>query len=328
MTNNFFGRLDKPRYEVQDVVSHERFLYCSILAMRFFPQPLQLSDSVFIILRDLIHERAGLYYDHDKREILADKLTPRVIECGLNSFLDYYYLLKYDAIATAEWKSALDVLSVPETFFWRESDALTALVEILLPQYLLQRRETFSSGGSYLFSDRPLRIWSAACATGEEPLSIGMALEEGGWFERLPIELYASDAASGAIAKARTGVYRERSFRNFSAALQEKYFTKSELGWQVCSSLHKRIQWNVANLMNDSEIERFSQADIIFCRNVFIYFSPDSIRKTVGSFYQRMPNRGYLFLGSSESLLKLNSDFELREIGGAFVYVKDKCGRS
>ncbi|MCT7957424.1 CheR family methyltransferase [Laspinema palackyanum] len=295
--------------------------------MRFFPQPLQLTDSVFTILRDLIHERAGLFYENDKREILADKLTPRVIDCGLNSFLDYYYLLKYDASATAEWKAVIDVLSVQETFFWRESDALTALVEVLLPQYLAERRGTFTPGGSYSFSSKPLRIWSAACATGEEPLSIVMALEQGGWFERLPIELYASDAANGAIAKARTGVYRERSFRNFPESLQEKYFTKSEFGWQVCSSVHKRIQWNVANLMNQSEIERFSQADIIFCRNVFIYFSPDSIRKTVDYFYQRMPNRAYLFLGASESLLKLNSDFDLREIGGAFVYVKEKASK-
>ncbi len=291
--------------------------------MRFFPEHLQLTDSVFTILRDLIHERLGLYYEHDKREILADKLTPRVIECGLNSFLDYYYLLKYDVIATVEWKSVIDVLSVQETFFWRESDALKALLEVLLPQYLAERRGTFAPGGSYWLSSKPLRIWSAACATGEEPLSIVMALEEGGWFERLPIELYASDAASGAIAKARTGVYRERSFRNFPASLQEKYFTKSEFGWQVCSSLHKRIQWNVANLMNESEIERFSQSDIIFCRNVFIYFSPDSIRKTVDYFYQKMPNRAYLFLGSSESLLKLNRDFDLREVGGAFVYIKE-----
>ncbi len=312
----------------RDVASHERFLYSSILAMRFFPEPLQLTDSVFTILRDLIHERAGLYYENDKREILADKLTPRVIECGLNSFLDYYYLLKYDAIATAEWKSVIDVLSVQETFFWRESDALKALVEVLLPQYLAERRGTFAPGGSYSLSSKPLRIWSAACATGEEPLSIVMALEEGGWFERLPIELYASDAASRAIAKARLGVYRERSFRNFPASLQEKYFSKSEFGWQVCSSLHKRIQWTIANLMNESEIERFSQSDIIFCRNVFIYFSPDSIRKTVDYFYQKMPNRAYLFLGSSESLLKLNSDFDLREVGGAFVYVKEKSIKS
>jgi chemotaxis protein methyltransferase CheR len=292
--------------------------------MRFFSAPLQLTESVFIILRDLIHERTGLYYEQDKRDILADKLTPRVIERGLDSFLDYYYLLKYDAIALDEWKALMDALSVQETFFWRESDALTALVTVLLPQYLAKRRESISLESCRTLSSRPLRIWSAACATGEEPLSIGMALEEGGWFDRLPIELYASDAAAGAIVKARQGIYRDRSFRNFPPALQEKYFTKSEVGWQVSTSLHRRIKWNVANLMKNTEIEPFTQSDIIFCRNVFIYFSPDSIRKTVQCFYQGMPNRAYLFLGSSESLLKLNTHFELREIGGAFVYVKEK----
>lgn len=117
-------------------------------------------------------------------------------------------------------------------------------------------------------------------------------------------------------------------FAAFQPPSKKNTCAKSEFGWQVCSSLHKRIQWNVANLMNESEIERFSQSDIIFCRNVFIYFSPDSIRKTVGCFYENMPNRAYLFLGSSESLLKLNRDFDLREIGGAFVYVKEKIAKS
>lgn len=290
--------------------------------MRFLPEPLKLLDNAFIILRDLIHERTGLYYDSDKREMLADKLTPRVIERGLDSFLDYYYLLKYDSLANEEWKYLIDALSVQETFFWRESDALNALDRVLLPQYLAARKSRYSPGTSSVLASKPLRIWSAACATGEEPLSIAMVLEQGGWFERLPIEIYASDAAASAIAKAKQGVYRDRSFRSLSPALQAKYFTREERGWRVSPLLHQRIQWKVVNLIDCNAIEPFTRADIIFCRNVFIYFSENSIRKTVDCFYAGMPQPSYLFIGTSESLLKLQTPFELQEINEAFVYAK------
>lgn len=295
--------------------------------MRFFPDPLKLPDSTFIILRDLIHERTGLYYENEKREILADKLTPRIIERGLDSFLDYYYLLKYDRVAQEEWKYLIDALSVQETFFWRESDPLKALVEVLLPQYWAAENDrsstvkflTPSPLGHY---HQPIRIWSAACATGEEPLSIAMALNEAGWFERLPIEIYASDASPSAISKAREGLYRDRSFRTFSPELRAKYFNHEDKGWRIIPQIHKRIQWMNANLINQIEIEYLARANIIFCRNVFIYFSEQAIQKTAQIFYQSMSKPGYLFVGASESLLKIETAFQLQEVGGAFVYVK------
>src|ERR1041385_5021032 len=136
---------------------------------------LGLSDSAFALLRDLIQERTGLFYDNGKSDMLIDKLAPLVIERGFSSFLDYYYLLKYDAEANEEWKRVADALSVQETFFWREVDQVRAVVEHIVPEHFATPRA------------QPLRIWSAACATGEEPLSLAMALTEAGWFERAPI---------------------------------------------------------------------------------------------------------------------------------------------
>ncbi|MEB3829966.1 CheR family methyltransferase [Phormidium sp. CCY1219] len=291
--------------------------------MRFFPEPFKLTDSVFTILRDLIHERTGLYYEIDKRDMLAEKLTPRVLERGLNSFLDYYYLLKYDPVAEEEWQACIDILSVQETFFWRESDPLKALVDVILPQFLAARRLRGSAGGAGEMNSQPLRIWSAACATGEEPISIAIALNEAGWFDRLNIEIYASDAAPSAISKARSGLYRARSFRNFSPTLQQKYFTREEKGWRISRSIHDRIQWRTANLMDKSAVEYLTHCHIIFCRNVFIYFSQHAIREVAERFFVGMPTPGYLFLGASESLLKISTGFELKQINEAFVYVKN-----
>ncbi|MFL6213131.1 MAG: CheR family methyltransferase [Blastocatellia bacterium] len=278
--------------------------------MAFTTESLGLPDGALALLRDLIHERTGLFYEKGKSDLLTDKLAPLVVERGFNSLLDYYYLLKYDAEAGDEWRRVMDALSVQETYFGRESDQVRALVDVLVPQYFSTARTA------------PLRIWSAACATGEEPLSIAMALDERGWFDRAPIEIYASDASNAAISRAQRGVYRERSFRGLAPQLRERYFSAEREGWRVAPELQSRVRWSVANLMVESEVAWLAMASVIFCRNVFIYFSQDSIRKAVTLFSRLMPKPGYLFVGASESLLRLTTDFDFQEIGGAFVYVK------
>lgn len=264
------------------------------------------------MLRDLIHERTGLFFDNGKGDILTDKLSPLVIERGFTSLLDYYYLLKYDEAEQDEWRNVMNALSVPETYFWREMDQVRALVEWVVPKW-------FAEAGA-----APLRIWSAACATGEEPLTIAMALNEAGWLARAPIEIYASDASPAAIEKARRGIYRERSFRNLSAELRAKYFKQEgeTKTWRVDARLHAGVEWGVVNLMNESEVAPRASANVIFCRNVFIYFSNQSISKTVRTFAAHIRPPGYLCVAASESLLRLSEDFELQEIGNAFVYVR------
>ena len=264
------------------------------------------------LLRDLIHERTGLFFDNGRADILTDKLAPLVVERGFTSLLDYYYLLKYDDTAQDEWLNVLNALSVQETYFWREMDQVRALVEWVVPRWL----DAPGAG--------PLKIWSAACATGEEPLTIAMALDQAGWLGRAPIEIHASDASTAAVAKARRGVYRERSFRNLAPELRAKYFTQegATKTWRVDAKLHALIDWRVANLMNEAEVAPLASAHVIFCRNVFIYFSDQTIGRTVRSFAAHIRPPGYLFVAAAESLLKLSSDFELQEVGKAFVYVR------
>lgn len=267
-----------------------------------------LPANVFTILRDLIHERAGIFFDDQKRELLADKLSARLNEHGFTTFLDYYYLLKYGPESDQEWLFALDALSVQETYFWREVGQIQALVTRILPDYVASH------------PDRPLQIWCAACATGEEPLTLAMMLAEAGWFERAEVRIAASDASSAAIAKARQGLYRERSFRAIPKPLHDKYFTTVTGGWRVSEQLASRVSYAQANLLSAEEIEPFVQSSFVFCRNVFIYFSPEATSRTVRYFAQKMHRPGYLFIGASESLLRLSTDFELETAGDAFVY--------
>jgi chemotaxis protein methyltransferase CheR len=264
------------------------------------------------LLRDLVYERTGLFFDDSKLDLFAGKISPLIEERGFNSLLDYYYLLKYDADSAGEWNNVVDTLTVRETYFWREMDQIHGLAGEVVPQLL-----KLNGGG-------PVRIWSAACATGEEPLTIAMRLNEDGWFDRARIEIHASDASCAAIERARRGVYGGRSFRALPHHLKEKYFTPDGKNWRVSPEIHEKISWSRANLIDSEAVRNLASVPVIFCRNVFIYFSADAVRRVVESFAQRMDVPGFLFVGAAESLLKVTDQFELEEAGNAFVYVKRK----
>lgn len=260
------------------------------------------------LLRDLVHERTGTYFESDRLDLMVDKLKERVAATGSASLLDYYYKLKYDADAAIEWRRVMDAFSVQETYFWREADQIKALTGHVVPAWF---RSTTA----------PLRIWSAACATGEEPYTIAMALEEAGWGGH-PIEIVASDASETALAKARDGVYRERSFRALPPAWRAKYFERKPEGEVLSRHITGRVTFRWANLVDPATYSDIHNVQVIFCRNVFIYFSADAIARAVAAFGRQMPAGGYLFIGASESLLKLTTQFELEDVQGAFVYVK------
>lgn len=277
--------------------------------MQFRVESLGLTGSVTPVLRDLIHERLGLMYEPHAFDQLADRLAPLLVARGLTSFMDYYYLLKY-ADADDEWLNVMDALAVQETYFWREIDQLRALVTHVVPP-LVQA-----------LAGRPLRLWSIPCATGEEPLTLAMLLDEAGWFARAPIEIAGSDASPSAIRRARAGEYGARAFRNLPMALRHKYFVEEGSRWRVAPALHARVSYDVVNLMNEDQLARHASAPVILCRNVFIYFSDRSIRRVLDVFERSMPSPGYLCVAASESLLRRTTVFDLEEIGGAFIYVK------
>lgn len=278
--------------------------------MEFTFESLSLRDKTFTLLRDLIHERLGIFFENDKQQALADKLSALLVERGFDSFLDYYYLLKYDQEGESEWDRVMDALSVQETYFYRELDQIRAVADVLAPRH-------FRS-----FPDEPLTIWCAACASGEEPLSLAMALTEAGWFERGPIRIVASDGSAAALAAARRGIYRDWSFRGLPAALAEKYFQPVPGGRRIADELHRRVTFLQLNLMDLETIREPARSRIVFCRNVFIYFSEQAIRRVAGFFHQQMPAPGYLFVGAAESLLRICPEFQLETIEKAFVYIK------
>lgn len=278
--------------------------------MAFFSESLALPGNAFIILRDLIKERTGIYFDENKKDMLADKLSDRVLQRGFNSFMDYYYLLKYDSSASDEWTAVLDLITVQETYFWREYDQINTLLNVVLPEVLN------SNEGS------TIRIWCAACSSGEEPLSILMALDSAGWLSKTEFDILATDVSSKAINTAREGLYRERSFRQIPGEKRTRYFTKEGNLWRIQPDIHSMIKWKIINLSDDFERSLVPVQNIIFCRNVFIYFRDDTIKRITDGFWSQLTSPGYLFVGVTESLFRIKSRFELTEMAKTFVYRK------
>ena len=263
-----------------------------------------------VLLRDLVFEKTRLVIEDSKLDLFMTKVAPLLKERGFGSYLDYYYLLKYDPASDEAWDALIDSLTVQETYFWREMDQLHSLAEKVIPELLASR------------PGERIRIWCAASASGEEPLSIAMRLNEEGWFERADIQIIATDASPAALRKARSGLYSGRSFRSLPDAMREKYFTEEGKEWRISPAISRRITWGRVNLLDERAVSDCATASVIFCRNVFIYFAPETIRRVVESFARHIGVPGYLFVGASESLLKATDEFELEEIGNAFVYTK------
>ena len=280
--------------------------------MAFDADSLGLPHGAVTLVRDLVHERTGLFYDDSRIGQMADRLAPLVAKRGFETFLDYYYFLKYDHSSGDEWHAVMDALSVPETYFWREIDQLKAIADVIVPS-LADRL------------GRRVRVWSVPCASGEEPLTLAMLLDQRGTLDAVAIE--GSDASPAALAAAAAGTYRERAFRSLPAPLRARYFTLDGSRWRIDPALAARVAWSRVNLLDTAEVESRARADVILCRNVFIYFSDTAIRRVTEAFARAMPWPAYLCVGTAESLLRLTDRFELEQIGDAFIYVKRRLGK-
>lgn len=267
---------------------------------------LPLSPQVFAILSALIEERTGLHYDLHERELLAERVSARALELGFESLLDYYYFLRYDPGCDAELAQVVDSLVVNETYFFRELPALQVLAWDLVPELIAQ-------------GARP-RIWCAACATGEEPLTLAMLLDERGLLDQ--VTLVASDISGRALAHAESGLYRHRSLRALPPGVVGRWLTGSEESMRVAPHLYRAIDWRLANLSDERQLAQLGQFDAIVCRNVLIYFQDRTIERVALALWDRLLPNGRLVVGASESLLRFSVPFECEEQGGAFFYRK------
>jgi chemotaxis protein methyltransferase CheR len=255
-----------------------------------------ISESEFVGLRDSIRERFGIFYDDTKQFLLQSRLQTRLLKTRCDSFLQYQQFLTTSPKREEEWDELASVLSNNETYFFRER----AQLDVLATQGV---DEALKAGGR-------LRVWSSACSTGEEPYTLAMILLDGKRIPASNVTIRATDLSPRALEKARTGFYRELSFRATPPEMVAKYFKPFEAGFFVNDEVKRMVEFFRINLLDAKAIAAVGIHDAIFCRNVLIYFDKPTQKRVVEAFARALRPGGYLFLGHAESIMRLTDLYE------------------
>ena len=267
-----------------------------------------ITSDEFVRFRTLIYDESGIALGDQKQTLLASRLSKRLRDLGLTTFTEYYEHVTGD-LTKEEFTRMLDLISTNKTDFFREPKHFDYLRERILPA---------------LAGERRIRIWSSACSTGEEPYTIAMTLYEGvDDPQRWDFKILASDLSTRVLAKAAAGLYEADRVRDVPPEVVRRHFLRgrgeSEGLVKVKPHLASMIRFRRLNLMDD----RFpikSPLDLIFCRNVMIYFDRPTQEQLVNKFYRYLKPGGHLFIGHSESLQWVEHPFKVM---GPTIYRKE-----
>jgi chemotaxis protein methyltransferase CheR len=274
-----------------------------------------LAPEQFALLRDRLADYSGVYLDLARLRLLEHGLGQRLHATGDD--LAAYERRIQGPSGRDELRMLAELVLNHETIFYRNGPHLRALREVLLPE--LHRRKPVGA---------PIRIWSAGCATGEEPYSLAITvLETLGQPLARPVEIWATDLSEPALRKARAGFYRGRALQNLPGDLLARYFTPKDDGYLTSDALRALVRFESLNLL-DPFPRYASSVDIIFCQNVTIYFQLKTCQALIARFYDCLPAGGLLCLGFSETLWNIFDRFYSLEVAGAYVYCKESLESS
>jgi chemotaxis protein methyltransferase CheR len=265
------------------------------------------------LLRDLIHEYCGIFFEDDSAYLIQRRLSPRLDAMGVDDFLEYYRLLRGagpDA-QRAELEEIVERVTTNETYFFRESYQLSAFRDEILPLFYAARPR-----------GKRLTVWSAGCSSGEEAYTIGILILESGLFSDWEVRVFGSDISRRVLSIARRGHFGRASFRATEPRLLRRYFREAEGKHQIRDEVRQMVSFGQINLMDEPGMMLVGEVDVIFCRNVLIYFSHPSRRRVVEILHRKLSKGGYLLLGHSESLINLTTAFELVHLKNDMVYRK------
>jgi chemotaxis protein methyltransferase CheR len=269
-----------------------------------------LAPEQFASLRDRLADYSGVYLDLTRLRLLEHGLAQRLHATG-DDFAAYERRIQGPG-ARDELRLLAELVLNHETIFFRNGPHLRALRQVLLPEIHGRKQ-----------AGAPIRIWSAGCATGEEPYSLAITvLETLGQPLARPVEIWATDLSESALRKAHAGFYRGRALQNLPANLLARYFTPKDDGYMISDALRALVRFESLNLL-DPFPPYAASVDIIFCQNVTIYFQLKTCQALIARFYGCLPAGGLLCLGFSETLWNICDQFHSREVAGAYVYYKE-----
>jgi len=266
-------------------------------------------------LRDLVYSETGMYFPDEKRYYFESRFMKRMDALGISSFVQYTQLLKNGNGRREEFHNLMNELTINETSFFRNRPQFTALQNMVLPEIMKAKENKIVKN---------LKIWSAGCSSGEEAYSISMILDElrdtqlKGW----RIEVIGTDISKRVLEIAQAGEYNEYPVRNMPENYQSKYIQLVNGKYKVNDCLKKYVRFSHLNLSDDMAMVFMKGFDIVFCKNVLIYFDLDSKKRVIQHFFNSLVMGGYLFVGFSESLFGVNDRFKLVHFPGGMVYSK------
>lgn len=257
-----------------------------------------------------------MVFGEAKRYYVQRRVDDRMTATAAGSFASYFARLRSDL--NGEVEQFVNAFTVNETYFYREDHQLSCLTADILPDRIGKRRPSDA-----------VRIWSVPCSTGEEPYSLAIWLLER-WTEvdRYDIEIIGSDIDTRALQAAESGIYGKRALMRLSADIVARYFVQlDEDRWQILDDLRDSVRFAPANLVDPEETRPFGQFDVIFCRNVLIYFDDTSRRLAAENLYENLAPGGFICLGHTESMSRISPLFEVRRFDDAIVYQRPLEGR-
>lgn len=275
-----------------------------------------LTDADFLKFREFFYRKTGIHFDDSKRYFVDKRLIDRIEATGAEDFRSYFIALRFEAKGE-ELQTLVNAMTVNETYFFREAYQFDCMVSDLLAEVAQRKRK----GGR-------IRIWSIPSSTGEEPYSIAIyLLERWPLIDDYEVEILSSDIDTGVLASAQRGIYSPRSVSQLPKAYLERYFrARADGDFEISRDLVSAVEFSRVNLSDAADTRRFRDIDLIFCRNLLIYFDDLSRRVAAEAMYDALAPGGFVCLGHSESMSRITSLFTPRRFPDALVYQKPLHG--
>lgn len=270
-----------------------------------------ISETDYQKFREFFYRKTGIYFDAAKRYFVDKRLIERMQATDSSSFREYFSLLRFEA-SGEELQALTNLMTVNETYFFREEYQFECMIDSLLPELIARRSE-----------HQTIRIWVIPSSSGEEPYSIAIyLLERWGGIDHWDVEIIASDIDTKILASARRGIYSVRSVQHLPARYLQRHFRRTDAGYQISNDLRQSVEFTQVNLSARADTRPYRDFDIIFCRNLLIYFDDISRKAATETFYDALNPGGFICLGHSESMSRSSALFRVRKFPQAIVYQK------
>lgn len=275
-----------------------------------------ITEDEFQKFREYFYRKTGINFESTKRYFVDKRLVERIEATGNPDFRSYFVMLRFQA-SGEEVQQLTNLMTVNETYFLREEYQFQCLVNSILPE--LVKNKT---------SNSPIRIWCIPSSSGEEPYTIALYLmERWAGIAKWDVEIISSDIDTSILHKARVGRFSTRSVQHVPAPWLTKYFTRHGDEYQIGEDIRQAVEFTRVNLAEPSDTRPYRNFDVIFCRNLLIYFDDVSRKSAAETFYDALKPGGFICLGHSESMSRISSLYKVRKFPEAIVYQKSPEAR-